>query len=145
ITDAWTLLGDVTWTRWSSFRELRVTFDNALQPAVRQNADWDNSLRLAGGARVNVGERWSLRAGVAHETTPVPDATRTPRLPERDHTWLAGSVGYGRGGRWQWDAHFTHLMTPDAPIALQDPFAGSLRGAVHWRLNIIGVSATIQF
>jgi long-chain fatty acid transport protein len=144
VGNQWTLLTDVTWTRWSAFRELAVTFDNPLQPPVRQDARWDNSLRVAGGALARVGERWSLRGGAAYETTPVPDATRTPRLPERNHTWLATSATYG-GDRWHWDVHFTHLITPDAPIAIDDAAAGALRGTVHWRLNIAGVSATIRF
>jgi long-chain fatty acid transport protein len=138
------MLGDVTWTRWSAFRELVVTFDNPLQPAVRQAASWNNSTRVAGGARVQASDGWTLRGGAAHETTPVPDATRTPRLPEGAHTWLAGGATYS-GARWQWDVSVTHLITPDAPIALGDPAAGTLRGTVHWRLTIAGVSATLRF
>ena len=144
VTDRWTLLGDVTYTRWSAFKELVVSFDNPLQPTVRQDASWDDSIRFAGGVRIRTSGKWMFRAGAAHETTPVPDATRTPRLPERDHTWLSASATY-TGPRWQWDFSGTHLITPDAGLALSDPFAGTLHGDVHWRLTIGGVSATIRF
>jgi long-chain fatty acid transport protein len=144
LSDRWTLLGDFTYTRWSAFKELAVSFDNPLQPPIHQDASWDDSARVAGGVRVRATSKWALRAGAAHETTPVPDATRTPRLPERAHTWLSMSATY-TGPRWQWDFSGTHLITPDAGLSLLDPFAGALHGDVHWRLSIGGVSATIRF
>lgn len=145
LTDAWTLLGDVTWTDWSVFQTLRLDFDNPAQPAVEQNASWDDSVRVALGARVGLGHRWVVRTGAAYETTPVPDATRTPRLPERHHTWLSGSASYVAGRRWAFDVNFSHLLTPDAPIRLTDPAAGVLAGSVHWRLNVIGFGAVMTF
>jgi long-chain fatty acid transport protein len=141
----WLFLGDFTWTRWSVFKELLVTFENPLQPAVQQAADWDDSIRLAVGARRRLNDAWSLRGGLAYETVPVPDATRNARLPEDDHTWISAGATYAGGGRWTFDLHYSHLITPDAPIRLQDPAAGQLDGAVHWRLNIVGLSATVRF
>ncbi len=141
----WVWLADMNWTKWSAFEELRLTFDNPFQPPVTQAANWDDSVRFATGFRAPFGERWSIRGGLAYETTPVPDATRTPRLPERDHTWLTTSASYKRGDRLQWDLMLAHLITPDAPLMTTDPAAGVLIGDVHWRLNLLGVSATIRF
>jgi long-chain fatty acid transport protein len=36
ISPKWSLLGDVTWTGWSDFKELRVRFDNGSPDAVTQ-------------------------------------------------------------------------------------------------------------
>ena len=140
-----TLLGDLTWTNWSVFKSLRVDFDNAFQPPVQQDASWNDSIRIAGGVRASAGPRWVVHTGIAYETTPVPDATRTARLPERAHTWLSGSASHAGSGRWRFDIHASHLLTPDAPIALSDPAAGSLAGTVHWRLTVIGVAAVVTF
>jgi long-chain fatty acid transport protein len=142
LDERWTLLADATWTDWSRFKELHVSFDNALQPPVRQAANWRDSIRFAGGAKAEVADRWSLRMGAAYETTPVPDATRTPRLPEKGHFWLSGAGSYSIGDRWSLDVHVSHLITPDAAIVLSDPAAGQLTGSVHWRLSVFGVSAT---
>lgn len=141
----WLLLADFTWTRWSAFKELLVTFENPDQPPVRQAADWDDSLRIAVGANRRLDPQWTLRGGVAYETVPVPDSTRGPRLPEEDHTWLSAGATYANGGPWTFDVHYSHLVTPDAAIHLQDPAAGLLDGTVHWRLNIFGASATFRF
>lgn len=143
--DRWRLLADVNWTRWSVFEALEVAFENAAQPPVRQPADWDDSTRVALGANRTIGAHWTLRGGVAYETSPVPDATRGPRLPEDDHTWLSAGATYAGGGRWTLDAHVSHLITPDGVIDLVDPAAGRLRGAVHWRLTVIGLSGTWRF
>jgi long-chain fatty acid transport protein len=145
LSETWTLLGDVTWTNWSVFEVLRVDFDNASQPPVQQDASWDDSIRVAGGLRARAGPRWVVTGGVGYETTPVPDATRTARLPERAHTWLSGSASYTGTGRWRFDIHGSHLLTPDAPIALTDPAAGVLAGTVHWRLTVIGFGAVVTF
>lgn len=145
LSGTWMLLGDVTWTDWSVFKSLRVDFDNPFQPPVQQDASWDDSIRVAGGLRARAGPRWTINGGVAHETSPVPDATRTARLPERAHTWLSGSASYAGSGRWRFDIHASHLLTPDAPIALTDPAAGAMAGTVHWRLTVIGFGAVVTF
>jgi long-chain fatty acid transport protein len=145
LSDRVTLLGDVTWTDWSVFDKLRVDFENPAQPTIEQAATWDDSLRVAVGARAMFGSRWSLMTGAAYETVPVPDATRTPRLPERDHTWLSAAGRYRASERWTFDFHVSHLITPDARIRLADPAAGVLAGSVHWRLSVIGVGAVVRF
>ncbi|MGH9382812.1 MAG: OmpP1/FadL family transporter [Vicinamibacterales bacterium] len=141
----WTLLGDATWTRWSSFKELRVTFENPAQPTIQQPANWRDSKRVAVGAKGALTDRWSFRTGAAYETAPVPAATRTPRLPEENHTWLSAGATYAGSNRWSFDAHVSHLITPDAAVSLTDPAAGQLIGDVHWRLTVAGVSVTRRF
>jgi long-chain fatty acid transport protein len=141
----WMLLGDATWTRWSAFKELTVEFDNPLQPAVHQPADWRDALRVAAGAKRSLGSHWSVRTGAAYEISPVPQATRTPRLPERNHTWLSAAGSRTTAGGWTYDIHVSHLITPDAGIDLSDAAAGTLTGNVHWRLTVLGVSATKRF
>jgi long-chain fatty acid transport protein len=141
----WTVLGDVTWTGWRAFRELRLSFDNVLQPEVRQPADWRNATRVAGGASKRVTASWTVRGGAAYEMTPVPDATRTPRLPEKNHTWLSGGASYASAGPVRLDAYLSHLITPDADINLIDPSAGTLSGTVHWRLTTFGLAASFHF
>ncbi len=144
LTRTWLLLGDVTWTDWSRFQSLRVRFDDPARPPLEQAANWDDSLRVAIGTSAHVKD-WVVRAGVAYETTPVPDATRTPRLPEADHTWVSGSATYAFNKRWRLDVHASHLFTPDASIHQLDPASGLLQGAMHWRLTILGAAVVVAF
>jgi len=145
LPSGWLLLADATWTGWSRFRELRVTFDNPSQPEVRQPALWNDNIRFAAGARKAVAARWTLSGGAGYETTPVPDSTRNARLPEENHAWFSAGAAYQRSGSQHFDVYYSHLVTPDATIRLDDPSAGRLAGSVHWRLNVLGASAVFRF
>jgi long-chain fatty acid transport protein len=141
----WALLGDLTWTDWSRFERLAVTFANPSQPAVVQEANFDDSIRGAIGVVYRTGAAWELRAGGLYESTPVPDSTRTPRLPEVDNAGISVGASYRRSARWDLDFSFSHLFPHDAPIVLQDPAAGRLTGKVRWRLDIMAASVNVNF
>ena len=57
----WVLAGDVTWTDWSRFERLVVTFANPSQPALMQNASFNDSIRSAVGIIYRTGGAWELR------------------------------------------------------------------------------------
>ena len=141
-----TLVGDVTWTDWSRFQQLALAFGNPLQPQLTQRADFTNSLRGALGVIFRPsGGVWEFRTGTLYETTPVPDATRTPRLPEANNFGVSVGASHRLGERSAFDVSFSHLIPHDAPIQLQDPAAGQLTGSVHWRLDILAASVTWKF
>jgi long-chain fatty acid transport protein len=141
----WTLVGDVTWTDWSPFEGLVVTFENPSQAPLSQNANFNDSVRGAVGVIYRTAGPWELRAGGLYETTPVPDATRTPRLPEVNNAGLSIGASYRVGDRGELDLSFSHLLPHDAQIALQDPAAGTLDGRVRWRLDILAASFNFRF
>ena len=80
-------MADLTWVRWSRFKELRIRFDNGVPDSVTPQ-NWDNNWRIAVGATYKLNEAWKLRAGLAYDQSPVDDAFRTPRIPDEDRTWL---------------------------------------------------------
>lgn len=89
LTDKFELLADVTWTNWSRFKELRVKFDSALPDNVT-TTKWNDSYRVSLGGNYRYNDKLTLRAGVAYDQTPIPDAShRTPRIPDADRTWFA--------------------------------------------------------
>ena len=139
------VVGDLTWTDWSRFRQLELTLANPAQAAIVQDASFEDSIRGAAGLVYQLTERWEIRGGGLYETTPVPDRTRTPRLPE------VNNAGWSVGGSWHpqpWvdlDVSYSHLIPHDAPIRLSAPAAGTLSGDVRWRLQILAVGATFRF
>jgi long-chain fatty acid transport protein len=141
----WVLVADLTWTDWSQFETLTLTFNNPAQQTVAQNANFADSIRLAGGVIYRATSRWTFRAGGLYEKTPVPDATRTPRLPEENN------LGFALGGTWRlrngWDLDFSwsHLIPHDASIRLADPAAGTLVGTVRWRTDSIAIGTSFRF
>ena len=141
----WVLVGDLTWTDWSPFQRLTVEFANPAQPPVVQEANYRDSFRSAVGVIYRASNTWELRAGGLYETTPVPDATRTPRLPEGNHAGFSAGASYRFGERVDLDLGFAHLVPHDAPINLYDAGAGQLTGKVRWKLDILAASLTVRF
>ncbi|MEA2328051.1 MAG: long-chain fatty acid transport protein, partial [Thermoanaerobaculia bacterium] len=90
-------------------------------------------------------DRLTLRAGIADEHTPVPDATREPRVPEADHMWYAVGATWGYSKRLAIDLFVVHLTTASAAINISSPAAGTLRGDARWNIWTVGGGGTLRF
>jgi len=146
-TDDFALLADVAWTGWSSVQELRIVRDSGAVVSVTPER-WSDTWRFALGGTYAMNERVTLRAGVALDETPVPDATRTPRLPDTDRTWVAV------GARWQaspalsMDFGYAHLFSDTVPL---DQDAGNaaasalLNGRQHSDVDIVSAQVVFRF
>ena len=80
ISPSLTLLAGAEWTNWSRFRSLVVTFDNGLPQNVTEE-NWRDTVFLSLGGEYRFSESLTLRSGVAWDKSPVPDRSRTPRIP----------------------------------------------------------------
>jgi long-chain fatty acid transport protein len=137
ITPKWALLGDVTWTHWSLFKNLIVTFDNPAQPANVTPENWHDSYRVALGATYMASEDVKLRMGVAYDESPVKSAFRTLRIPDDNRVWI--SVGYNMvlADGLSLDAAYSHLFyTGNAPVNLTNPNMGTVVGTFSPSVNI---------
>lgn len=110
-----TLLADAAWTEWSSVQELRVVRASGATLSVTPER-WHDVWRFALGGTYEVNPALMLRAGVAYDQTPVPDATRTPRLPDCDRKWLAIGARWQPMQRLSLDAGVVHLFSSNVPL-----------------------------
>jgi long-chain fatty acid transport protein len=106
---------------------------------LTQAAHFNDSFRAAVGVVYRATDVWQVRAGGVYESTPVPDATRNPRLPEVDNTAFSVGATYRVNDRYEFDFSYSHLLPHDAPISLEIPGAGELVGSVRWRVDILGL------
>lgn len=150
----WAVMADVTWTNWSTFDELRVEFDNPALPDNVTTENWKDSWRYSIGANFNPSERLTLRAGVAYDEEPIPDAEhRTPRIPGEDRLWTALGLGYRIGERARLDVGYAHLFVKDSKIdrqagtnpAGEDFLRGTLKGEFENSVDIASVQFTYKF
>jgi long-chain fatty acid transport protein len=115
--DKWTWLADATWTGWSTFNELRITYDNPLQPDSVTTEKWKNTMRYSAGMNYQYSDKTLLRAGWAYDETPVPDAEhRTARIPGNSRRWISLGVGYKMKKDLNLDVGYSHLFISDTPI-----------------------------
>jgi long-chain fatty acid transport protein len=94
-TDKLTLEFDATRTGWSSFNRLLIHFDSPEFAAFNNQPDprnWQDVWSYKFGGQYAVNDRLDLRAGYSFDTTPVPDATVDPILPDADrHSFAIGA------------------------------------------------------
>lgn len=147
----WAIMGEAAWTRWSRFQELRIRFDNPAQPDSVTDESWENSWFLAGGMTYRPDQDWMIRAGIAYDQTPIPDAKRTPRVPGNDRLWLALGASYQPTEDLRVDLAFSHIFVDDAPInlttnGLGNTFRGNLSGeAKDGFIDILGLQVSYKF
>ena len=142
-----TLLGDIAWTGWSTVKELRVVRDSGATVSLTPER-WRDVLRYALGASYEFAPRLTLRAGAAYDNTPVPDATRTPRLPDADRIWIT------TGAHWQptdsllVDFGYAHLFSRTASLnqnAGSTAASGLLIGEQESDIDIVTAQLIYRF
>ena len=141
--DRLTLLADITWTGWSSFDELRIQYANPNQPDSVTTEDWDDTLRYSIGLDWRYSPKITLRAGVAYDETPVPNAERrTARIPGHDRTWFSLGGSYVIDEAFTVDIGYSHLFIDDTDInntfeSSQPALAATLRGTYEASVDIL--------
>ncbi len=149
-SEALTLLFDWTWTAWSRFQELRIDYASA-QPDSVTTEEWTDSNRYALGANYRLSPAITLRAGLALDQSPIPNAQRrTARIPGNDRRWLALGLGYRVDKRLNLDLGYARLFVSDTPI--DNTFESSvptlghtLKGQYQGSANILSAQATWRF
>jgi long-chain fatty acid transport protein len=145
--EKYALLADASWTRWSSIQELRIVRDTGTTVSLTPE-HWKDTWRYALGATYAMNDAVTLRAGVALDETPVPDETRTPRLPDTDRTWVA------IGARWQpspsmlLDFGYAHLFSDTVPLnqdASNVATSALLVGKQHSDIDIVSAQLVYRF
>ena len=155
LNEKWGIMGDVTWTDWSSLQELRIVSSGGAPVSVT-TLNWDDTWRFAGGVNWYYSDAWTWRSGLAYDPTPVPNAEdRTPRVPDADRLW------WSLGGTWQfapaWSLDFagTYIWTledpklnklaPALPAQNENTSRGNLVGSYDAYSIILGAQVNFTF
>ncbi|MGQ9426806.1 OmpP1/FadL family transporter [Gilvimarinus sp. F26214L] len=146
IGDRLSLLADVTWTGWSTLDAIVIEFDNPLTPTAVEPLGWDDTMRYSLGLSFDANEAWTLRAGVAYDETPVPNARlRTPRLPDNDRTWLALGASTEVADNAVLDISYTHILLDDTDIIWEEMAGGTVAGEYESEGNALSVGLSLRF
>ena len=149
LNDQWELLGDVSWTGWSSIKSLNI--ENSGNPAIRGDnltLNFRDTWRIALGANYRVSERWTLKGGLAWDQSPIRNAQyRLTSLPDKDRYWASIGAQYAISNRTKIDIGYTRLFLRDADIdnATDAAAKGVVRGSYDSNANIIGVQVSHRY
>ena len=131
VNDYLSLYATFRWADWSSFSSLTTT-SNELTTAVYRVAtsnptlagrykavfdqlknidnDWKDTYLMSVGYDLRVNSFWTLRGGIAYETSPIDDKTkRTAIIPDADRWWFAIGSSFHWTKDFQTDIGFAHL------------------------------------
>ena len=144
LAQKWTALFEVDWTNWSRFHELRVVSDNPAQPDDVTIADWKDVWFASLGAEFQPNDRWTFRGGVGFDQSPVPNATRNPRIPDKDRTWVAIGFTYHPSRSIDLTLSYSHLFLQHGSINLNvaqpgNALRGNLAGTSEVGADFVGL------
>ena len=91
-----------------------------------------------------------MRGGVSFDQTPTPDATRDPRIPDGDRTFVSMGFGYKISAipGLSVDGAYSHQFVETVKLRTKnvDRLGGaSLDGKSEARGDVVSVSATYEF
>lgn len=153
VNPAWDLMGDITWTRWSNFKQLNVVRTTGAATGTRLTFlpfNWRDTTRYSIGANYKPNSTWKIRFGAAYDETPTNDVDRTARLPDQDRTWLAFGVQYKVSKAGAIDFGYAHEFIKDATVNNPVPgfttcAAGCLNGKFSNQADIISIQYSHSF
>ena len=147
VNPKWSVLADVTWTKWSRFDKLVIDFANPAQDTSTTPENWENSLRYSVGVNYKADSKWIYRAGLALDETPIPTAEdRTPRLADTDRTWLSFGFGYNVSDSFGIDVGYSHLFFADSAINNTVPVLGhTITGSYDISVDIFSAQFNWNF
>jgi long-chain fatty acid transport protein len=146
LNERWTLLGDVSWTGWSSIPELKI--QNTGIPDAKLDLRFKDAWRVALGAHYRYSDAWTFKGGVAWDQSPVrDDAFRPASLPDNDRYWVSLGAQYRFNKNTKVDVGYAHLFVKSTSVNnTSDPKgAGVLKGDYKSSADIIGVQFSHQF
>ncbi|MGA0583082.1 MAG: OmpP1/FadL family transporter [Castellaniella sp.] len=145
LNERWTLLGDVSWTGWSSIPELKI--ENTGAPNSTLDLRFKDAWRVALGAHYRYSDAWTFKGGVAWDQSPVrDDAYRPSSLPDNDRYWVSLGAQYRFNKNTKVDVGYAHLFVKSTSVNnASSKEAGVLKGDYKSSADIIGVQFSHQF
>ncbi|MBW4561339.1 MAG: outer membrane protein transport protein [Mojavia pulchra JT2-VF2] len=139
------VVGDVTWTHWSRFQELRVRFDNPAQADSVQPENWNDTYRVGIGLNYAVNDQLTLRTGISYDPSPISNEYNTPRLPGGDRTLIGFGATYRPSDSFDLDFGYLHVFSDDSSINQSSTTAGTLTGKFESAVDVFGLQVNWRF
>lgn len=155
LNERWEMLGDVSWTGWSSIKTLdivRTSGTSTGQTAQTLDAEFRDTWRVALGANYKLNDAWKLKFGIAYDQSPVrgPD-TRLVSLPDSNRTWVTVGAQWNATPTSKLDLGLAYISAAESSInnnqTNADPTKnrGTVSGNYDARVWILGAQYSMAF
>jgi long-chain fatty acid transport protein len=150
VNDRLKILFSVTWHEWQNFDDIAIQLDSGASQIALQN--YRNTWAFALGARYEMNERLTLKAGVQYDPTPTQDHFRTTRIPDGDKTWVTAGASYDLNDKLTLDVGAAYINVSEESILLDGtvPIGGAsttynIRGDVEGSVGIASAALRYKF
>jgi long-chain fatty acid transport protein len=151
LNNKWQLLGDVSWTGWSSIPKLDLVRTSGIRNgdvAQSLETDFRDTWRAAVGGNYQYSQAMKLKFGLAYDQTPVKGAsTRMVSLPDSDRTQISTGAQWALSGGSTLDVGLAYLMFDDASINNNQLLKarGLVKGSYSGSAWILGAQYSMPF
>ncbi len=151
----WEMLGDVSWTGWSSIPKvdiMRTSGPRSSNPATAKaqtlGTDFKDAWRVALGANYTLNDAWKLKFGVAYDQTPVKNASsRLTALPDNDRIWFTTGAQWIPSKDSKVDFGLAYIHVKDDKINNDQSLdgRGTVAGDYTGHIWVLGAQYTMSF
>ena len=160
LNDRVELLGDVSWTGWSSIPKVDIVrASGAASGTIAQvlETDFRDTWRVAVGTNYKIDETLKLKFGLAYDQTPVKDAEYClTSMPDNNRTWFSAGAQWKLNKTTAIDVGAAYLYLKDAEInnnqsqtamtaAAQSTNRGTVKGTYDDSAWILGAQFSMAF
>ncbi len=149
LDDQWTVMADVTWTRWSRFKEFDVAKSDGSGSAYYVPMNWSDTWALSLGTSYQLNDQWLLRAGYMFDESPVSDEFRTARSPDANRNWFTFGANWEVADNMNVDFAYAYVKLQDGAISEvshSGPLdVGLLEGTFSSSSHILGAQLNYLF
>ncbi len=147
LNDRWEMLGDVSWTGWSSIPQVDIMRAVGTNPAQTLDTHFRDTWRFALGSNYRLNDTVKLRFGVAYDQTPVrSDQHRLVSLPDSNRTWLTTGAQIKVNPSSAVDLGVAYIKAGESHIDNnQSPLRGYVKGVYDARVWILGAQYSMAF
>lgn len=156
LNDRWQLLGDLSWTGWSSVDKVSIIRTSSGGTASTQagstaqtlDADFRDTWRIALGGVYKYDPAWDFKFGVAYDQSPVRSAQkRLVSLPDNDRYWITGGAQWRPAKDARVDLGAAYIFVRDTDIDNNQTLLGRglVRGTYDSNVWVLGAQYSQAF
>ena len=149
LTQQLTLHANAGRTSWRKLEELVIENETANPLLARsvEELDWEDSWLYAVGLSYSINPQWTVRGGIAYDESPVPDSTRSVRVPVGDRVEYAMGVTWTPMENLSIDAAYLYFKERDSDVnatQASGPISYSYAAKYDNSANVFGLQMTYR-
>jgi len=145
INDRWTVMADVSHTRWeTAFDQVTVRFDSG-QANTDLEFNYQNTTFGSIGAEYRLSDTVTLRSGIAYDPTPTTYEDRDVRVPDQTRKWLSLGLSWTPSEKVEYNFGYTHLFVSDPNVDTRNTTGNRMRGSFDVNGDIFAASMNYKF